>query len=652
MKYLIIGTGGTGGAIGGFLAANGKDVSFIARGAHLDAMRTRGLTIRSDRRGDLHIPDVQASEMKDYRGSPDVVFVCVKGYSLGDTIPFLRRAARPDTVVIPILNIYGTGGKMAARLPELTITDGCVYISSYVSAPGEITQRGNIFRVVFGMRDGSFPPVFDGIKADLTESGIDAVVSENIRRDAFQKFSCVSPMAAAGAYFDATVGELRSDPHRRSVYQQLVVEVGRLAQAMGIPFDTDVVQENLEILDQMTPESTASLQKDLKRGQKSEMDGLIFEVIRLGEKYRVPVPTYWKIAKHFGYSNVFDPIEVGGMELRNRIVRSATRDGVENEDGTVSDRQIRIFEELAENETGLIITGHLYVSPEGRASRSQNGICGDEFIPGLRRLTRAVHEREGCVVAQISHAGAKAIVPEPAAPGELELIPGKKARMLTEEEIGKICLDFADAASRAKQAGFDGVQIHMAHHYLLSQFLTPEMNTRTDDYGGSAENRFRICRRVIEEVRRECGHDYPVLVKLNSNVPQGDETYEAELIGLVRELEKLGVCAVELSGYDFSARRPDERNYYLDRAARVQQITGIPVILVGGIRSLSDIARVLDSGVRLVSFSRPFICQGDLVSRLRAGEKPRCTGCNQCFTLPQSRGIRCVFHQADERCGK
>ena len=644
MKYLILGAGGTGGAIGGFLAASGKDVSFIARGNHLDAMRRYGLIVHSDLRGELRIGDAKVFDMEGYQDSPDVIFVCVKGYSLEETYPFLRRVARPDTVIIPILNVYGTGGRMTVKLPGLTVADGCVYITSYVSGPAQITQKGSLFRVVYGNRDFSCPPIFYEIEKDLQESGIETLVSDYIIRDAFQKFSCVSPMAAAGVFFQSTMGQIRSEFRKREIYVRLVEEIGQLAQAMGIPFSTDVVQENLDILDSVSADSTTSMQKDLQKGGPSEIDALLFEVVRMGKKYRVQLPVYEMIAKSMGYSEVFDPAILGRLELKNRLVRSATRDGVENEDGTVSAKQLEIMRTLAENDVGMMITGHFYVHPQGQASPSQNGIYDDCFIPGMRRLTAEAHDFEGCVIAQLSHAGGKADVEEPVAPSSFEYTPEKPAKELTRQEIQKIIQSFSDGASRAKQAGFDGVQLHMAHDYLLSEFLTPQMNTRTDEYGGSVENRFRICAEIIEEVRRECGRDYPILVKLNCNVQENDEQYEEDLKYILTELEKLDITAAELSGCDFVRKRPDERNYYLERAARLQQELDMPLILVGGIRSLQDIAQVMDAGISFVSMSRPLICQGDLVTKLRAGEKPKCTSCNQCFHLPRIRGVRCVFH--------
>ena len=165
---------------------------------------------------------------------------------------------------------------------------------------GEVTQAGTIFRIVFGMPDEKNPAVFDQIKKDLTESGIGAVVSDNIRRDCLQKLACVSPMAATGAFYDATMGEIRSDPEMRGVYARLIGEISALADAMGLSFAVDVVAENLKILDNVTPDTTASMQKDLKRGSQTEMDGLIFEIVRLGKQYGVATPEYERIARHFG----------------------------------------------------------------------------------------------------------------------------------------------------------------------------------------------------------------------------------------------------------------------------------------------------------------------------------------------------------------
>ena len=152
MKYLIIGAGGTGGCIGAYMTEAGKDVTLIARGAHLAAMQADGLRMETTKKGNYTVKPVKAADMEHYGERPDVVFVCVKGYSLKETVPFIRRAAGPETVVIPILNIYGTGGRLQEQLPELLVTDGCIYIAAEIKEPGCLWQNGDIFRVVCGVR--------------------------------------------------------------------------------------------------------------------------------------------------------------------------------------------------------------------------------------------------------------------------------------------------------------------------------------------------------------------------------------------------------------------------------------------------------------------------------------------------------------------
>jgi len=196
MKYVIIGAGGTGGAIGGFLANAGKDVTLIARGAHLQKMLLNGLHFETVD-GDFTVP-VQACTMDDYKGTPDVIFVCVKGYSLEDTIPFIERVAGPDTIVIPILNIYGTGGKLQEKLPHIPVTDGCIYIASEIKEAGTILLSGKIFRVVFGLRKGTpdtigekVTPMLEAVKNDLADAGITPLFSEQIEKDALESLSKV-----------------------------------------------------------------------------------------------------------------------------------------------------------------------------------------------------------------------------------------------------------------------------------------------------------------------------------------------------------------------------------------------------------------------------------------------------------------------------
>ena len=301
MKYVVIGAGGTGGAIGGFLTKAGKNVTLIARGKHLVAMKENGL--RFEAVDETYTVPVQACTMEEYADKPDVIFVCVKGYSLEDTVPFIRNVAQKDTVVIPILNIYGTGGRLQKKLPELTVTDGCIYIAAEIKCPGTILLSGKIFRVVYGLRRGTSQeivdrvmPVLRQVEKDLAEAGILPVLSEQIERDALQKFSMVSPMAASGAYYDEQTGVFQTEGKYRDTYMALVQEIYALSQAMNIPLPENIVEINCKIMDDLAPGASASMHRDIRAGKQSEVDGLVYEVVRLGQQFGVEVPTYEKIA--------------------------------------------------------------------------------------------------------------------------------------------------------------------------------------------------------------------------------------------------------------------------------------------------------------------------------------------------------------------
>lgn len=304
MKYVVIGAGGTGGAIGGFLSRAGKDVTLIARGKHLAAMRENGLKFETPD-GNFTIP-VKACTMDEYQEAPDVIFVCVKGYSLDSAIEFIKKISTPHTVVIPILNLYGTGGRMQERLPDVTVTDGCIYIAAEIKEPGTILMSGKIFRVVYGFRRNTasetvnaFMPVLRRISGDLEDSCIAPLLSSNIEKDALQKFSFVSPMAAAGSFYNAQAFVFQMKGQFRNTFIALVEEVKALSDAMGVPLPENIVEINLKIMDDLAPTATASMHRDIRDGKQSELDGLVFEVLRLGKKYGVPTPVYEMIAEKF-----------------------------------------------------------------------------------------------------------------------------------------------------------------------------------------------------------------------------------------------------------------------------------------------------------------------------------------------------------------
>lgn len=298
MKYLVIGAGGTGGPIGYYMTKAGKDVTLIARGRHLQAMQEQGLVIERLWDTSIESGPVRALDMEHYAEQPDVIFVCVKGYSLDGVIPFIRRVSRTDTVVIPILNIYGTGAKLQKELPELLVTDGCIYIAANIKEPGRLVQYGKVFKLIFGVRSREeYRPVLEEINQDLCDSGIRSVLSEHIQRDALEKFSYVSPIGAAGLYYDAVAADFQREGEPRETFKEMIREIAALAEAMGFPFERDMERVNLQGLARLTPDATTSMQRDVMAGKESEIDGLVYEVVRLGEAYDVPLPVYRKVAE-------------------------------------------------------------------------------------------------------------------------------------------------------------------------------------------------------------------------------------------------------------------------------------------------------------------------------------------------------------------
>ncbi|MBO4898706.1 MAG: 2-dehydropantoate 2-reductase [Lachnospiraceae bacterium] len=296
MKYLIVGTGGTGATTGAYLAKAGMDVSFIARGTHLQAIREKGLRIIRPT-DEFTISPCKASTFEEYDEKPDVIFVCVKGYSLDEIIPQLQRISDAHTIIIPILNIYGTGASMQPHFHDSLVTDGCIYVAAQIHEPGCIRMNGEILRVIFGVRNESeYRDELKQIESDLITAGITGVLSDNIARDALLKFSYVSAQGACGLYYNVAAGEIQKPGEIRDCFAGLVHEIDLLAEAMDIHFEEDIVKRNLAILDNLSETATTSLQRDIMAENRSEIDGLIYEVIRLADKYSIDLPIYRKIA--------------------------------------------------------------------------------------------------------------------------------------------------------------------------------------------------------------------------------------------------------------------------------------------------------------------------------------------------------------------
>ena len=293
MNYVIIGAGGTGGILGAALYRAGYQVSLIARGAHLRQIRENGLVIKNQFSGTKETLPIPAYMSEEFEGNPDVVFVCVKGYSVSDIVPFIDRISTADTIIIPLLNIFTTGESLRERLPGKYVLDGCIYVSANIEKPGVLLQHSRILKVVFGaVRVQEEKEELNKIRQEMDDAGITAVLSENIRRDALKKFCYVSPIGAAGLFYNVTAGSFQADGAARDLFIGMMKEVEALAEGMGCPFDEDVIGINLKILSHQPPDADTSLQRDVLAGRQSEIEGLIYIVPVLGKKYGVETPLY------------------------------------------------------------------------------------------------------------------------------------------------------------------------------------------------------------------------------------------------------------------------------------------------------------------------------------------------------------------------
>ncbi len=357
---------------------------------------------------------------------------------------------------------------------------------------------------------------------------------------------------------------------------------------------------------------------------------------------------------------LFESASLGGLTLANRFVRSATAEGLATTRGFCSPVLSKFLVRLAKGGTGLLITGHTAVSREGKAADRQLCLWHDDFIPALVDMTGQVHDAGGKIVMQLSHAGLRAdsSVTKEAAVGPMlrRNDDGTLCRAMTRTDIRHTVQAFAQAATRAKTAGFDGVQIHAAHGYLLSAFLSPAYNRRRDEYGGTVINRARFLREVIAAIIGEVGHNFPVLVKINAADYLPDGLSPEHMIETAKFLSDTGICAIELSGgtkesQQFVPARPgvvpkEEEGYYRQEAHRLKQNTDLPVILVGGIRSLETAENFVKQGLcDFVAMARPLIREPDLIARWQAGDTTpsTCTSDNLCYRPVQAgKGLYCL----------
>ena len=359
---------------------------------------------------------------------------------------------------------------------------------------------------------------------------------------------------------------------------------------------------------------------------------------------------------------LFEKSSVNSMVIANRFVRSATWEGLTDKDGAVSHRLTEMMVELAQGEVGLIISGYAFISREGQSSSNQLAVDDDRFLPGLREMASAVHAAGGKMALQLVHGGGSANREltglELVGPSVIEQDGQVTCRQASSHDLAAITSAFAKAAGRAQQAGFDAVQIHAAHGFLLCQFLSPAFNKRQDEYGGSLENRARLVLEVVNSVRATVGSGYPILIKLNSeDFLEGGMTRD-EAVRIAGLLAQTTVDAIEFSGATVASpaklmpprpgklNTPEQEAYYQEAARLYKQKVAIPLILVGGIRSYEVAEGLVRKGTAdYISMSRPLICEPALVKRWHEGDRrpAECVSDNACFApASDGRGLFCV----------
>jgi 2,4-dienoyl-CoA reductase-like NADH-dependent reductase (Old Yellow Enzyme family) len=372
---------------------------------------------------------------------------------------------------------------------------------------------------------------------------------------------------------------------------------------------------------------------------------------------------------------LLQPGAIGAVETRNRVIRAATSESMAGPAGEVTRELIELHEGLARGGVGLSFTGHMFCDARGRYGRRQIGIHSDEMVAGLRRLTDAVHRHGGRIFAQLAHAGSQTLLPEVAplapSPGG-NVMTGREVGAASTEELEAAIEAFGAGATRAARAGFDGVHIHGANGYLISQFRSPVTNRRVDEWGGSAEARERFPIAVVGAVRAALGPDLGLTMKLGFRDVLDEPGLELTdaLAGAVRiaaaGLDGIEVSSNLMSDYVSASIRPYiavDRNrawhdlllhrlhrsaepeaYFLPFAQGLSREVDTKVILVGGLRRATTMDRILEAGdADFISLARPLIREPDLVRKLEAGgpDQVACVSCNMCLMHEDVHGLRC-----------
>ncbi len=361
--------------------------------------------------------------------------------------------------------------------------------------------------------------------------------------------------------------------------------------------------------------------------------------------------------------NLFDKTKIKGMELKNRFIRSAMHEGLAGNDGEVNREILDVYEAVAKGGVSTIMTGFAFTMEGENPTHKMLAAYDDKFIEGFKTLTDTVRKHGANIVLQVASGGSQAKfnyrkrkIYGPSA------VEHKFTRItpieMTQEDIKHLVRAFGDAALRAKKAGFNGIQIHAAHGYLLSQYLTPYYNRRNDNYGGSIENRARIIFEVFENMKEKAGDDFPVLIKINCTdfMEEGLTAEDSRFI--CRKLDEMGVGLIEISGnVGFNENEPrlirpginkdkTRQCYFSQYAKAVAEEVKAPVSVVGGNRDFSMMTEILnDSKIEYFSLARTILCEANLANKWGQSQayEPKCISCNQCFSLKQ--GNVCIFNR-------
>ncbi|MFX0072182.1 MAG: NADH:flavin oxidoreductase [Candidatus Hermodarchaeota archaeon] len=362
---------------------------------------------------------------------------------------------------------------------------------------------------------------------------------------------------------------------------------------------------------------------------------------------------------------LFKSGKIGNAQIKNRIVRSATWESRATKDGYITQKLIDFYDELAKGGVGLIITGYIAVDPIGAQTIRMTRLYDDSYVPGQRKLVKSIHEHSDVkVAAQIAHTGNNVISRDLETVGPSAIrdpITKKICRELKKTEINHIISKFVDAGCRAYECGYDMVQLHAAHGYLLSDFISPFTNRRDDEFGGSIPNRIRILIEIFQQIKEKLGKDFPIIIKLTTRdfLGEGKGLSLEEGIEITKHLVEQGFDAIEPSSGRTNLRitnnksfpsvnisSSEEENYYLPIAKAIKPVMrDCTLILMGGIRNPLSADMILKNKIaNFISMSRPFIYEPNLPNRWKMGDlsPSLCTNCNACFGTGARGEVHCA----------